>query len=148
MNDRQKTKGHKGQIKMWRISNKTVNFCGIQTSVEEAFEFCWSSWADQHNTLPKSTRRHAKLEKFIFGTPWLPDLLGKHWFASSVWNFCRWVAHVPPCETSPATKSKEKRMFPQASKTLDIVYSLILVRVDDINQGEGVRVNQKRCKWE
>ena len=33
-------------------------------------------------------------------------------------------------------------------KTLDIVYSLILVRVDDINQGESVRVHQKRYKWE
>ena len=23
-----------------------------------------------------------------------------HWFTSSVWNFCRWVANVPPRETS------------------------------------------------
>ena len=30
---------------------------------------------DEHNTLPKPTRRHIKLDKFIFGTPWLPDLL-------------------------------------------------------------------------
>ena len=37
------------------------------------------------------------------------------WFASSVWNFCRWVADVPPRETSPATKSEEKRMFSQAT---------------------------------
>ena len=36
----------------------------------------------------------------MFGTPWLPDLLCKHWFASSVWNFCSWVADVPPRETS------------------------------------------------
>ena len=39
----------------------------------------------------------------------------KHWFASSVWNFCRWVADVPPRETSPVAKSEDKRMFTQAS---------------------------------
>ena len=36
-------------------------------------------------------------------------------FTSSVWNFCRWVADVPPRETSSAAKSEEKRMFSQAS---------------------------------
>ena len=30
--------------------------------------------------------------------------------------FCRWVADVPPRETSPAAKSEEKRMFSQARK--------------------------------
>ena len=65
--------------------------------------------------LPKSTRRHVKLYKFVFVTPWLPDLLCKHWFASTVWNFCHWVADVPPRETSPAAKSEEKRMFSQAN---------------------------------
>ena len=64
--------------------------------------------------LPKSTRRQEKLDKFLFGTPWLPDLLWKHWFASSVWNFCSWVADVPPREMSTAAKSEEKRMFSQA----------------------------------
>ena len=102
---------------MWkrRISSKTVNICRIYSSLEEAFEFCWSWLADEHNTLPKSTRRHLELDKFVFGTPWLPDVLCKHWFASSVWNFCSWVADVPPRETSPAAKSEEKRMFSQAS---------------------------------
>ena len=42
-------------------------------------------------------------------------IISKHWFASSVWNFCRWVADVPPRETSPAAKSTEKRMFLQAA---------------------------------
>ena len=70
--------------------------------------------ADEPSTLPKSTRKHVKLHKFIFGTPWLPDLLCKHLFASSVWNFCCWVADVPPRETFPAAKSEEKRMFSQA----------------------------------
>ena len=35
-------------------------------------------------------------------------------FTSSVWNFCHWVADVPPRETSPAAKSEEKWMFSQA----------------------------------
>ena len=68
-----------------------------------------------YNTLPKSTRRNVKLNKFAFGTPWLPDLFFKHWFTSSVWNFCRRVADVPPRETSPKAKSEEKRMFSQAT---------------------------------
>ena len=80
---------------------------------------CWSSLADEHNTLPKSTGRHVKLDKFIFGTPLLPNLSCKHWFASLVWNFCRWVADVPPCETSPAMKSEEKRMFSKAKYIID-----------------------------
>ena len=54
----------------------------------------------QHFNLPKSTRKNVKLNKSAFGTPWLPDLLCKHWFTSSVWNFCRWVADVPSRETS------------------------------------------------
>ena len=51
-----------------RISSKTINICGIYSSLEEAFEFCWSSLADEHNNLPKSTRRNVKLDKFVFGT--------------------------------------------------------------------------------
>ena len=72
---------------------------------------------------PKSTKRHVKLDKFVFGTPWLPDLLCKHWFASSVWNFRRWVADVPPRETSPAARSKEKRMFSQANSHCTVTFS-------------------------
>ena len=37
------------------------NICGIQSSLEEAFEFRWSSLADKHNTLPKSTPRHGQI---------------------------------------------------------------------------------------
>ena len=32
--------------------------------------------------------RNIKSNKFTFGTPWLPDLLCKHWLLSPVWNFC------------------------------------------------------------
>ena len=91
----------------------------IQSSLEQAFEFCLSSFADEQNSLPKSTRRNLKLNKFTFGTPWLWELLNKHWFVSSVWNFCRWVTDLPPCEMSPAAKSEDKWMFLQATKTTE-----------------------------
>ena len=35
----------------------------------EAFEFFWRSFADEHTTLLKLTRRNVKLNKFAFGTP-------------------------------------------------------------------------------
>ena len=41
----------------------------LQCTLEEASEFCWSLFADEDNTLPKSTRRNIKLNKFAFGTP-------------------------------------------------------------------------------
>ena len=102
-------KATKVKCKREESSNKPVNICGIWSSLEDVFEFCWSSLTDEHNTLPKPTRRHIKLDKFIFGTLWLRDLLCKHW----LWNFCRWVADVPPRETSPAAKGEEKQMFSQ-----------------------------------
>ena len=81
----------------------------------EAFTCCWSLFADEYKTLPKSTRRNVKLKKFVFGSLWLPDLLCKHWFTSSVWNFCRWVADVVPCEKSPAGRSGQKRLYSQVT---------------------------------
>ena len=114
MTDRRQ-KATKVKCKREESGAKHSIFGGIYSSLEEAYEFCWSSLAGEHSTLLKSTRRHVKLGKFVFGAPWLPDLLCKHWFASSVWNFCRWVADVPPRETSPAAKSEEKRMFSQAT---------------------------------
>ena len=58
--------------------------------------------------------RNLKFNKFAFGSLWLPYLLRKHWFTSSVSNFCRWVADVPQRETSPAARNEEKRLFSQA----------------------------------
>ena len=95
---------------------KTVNISRIYSSLEEAFEFCWSLFADEHKTLPKSTKRNVKSNKFAFGTLWLPDLLCKHWYtcASLIRNFCHWIADVLPCETSPVERSEEKRLFSQS----------------------------------
>ena len=43
--------------------------------------------------------------------PWLPDLLCKHWFVSSAWNFCHWVADVPLHETSQRWRARRNRCF-------------------------------------
>ena len=82
----------------------------VEYILEEAFEFCWSSFADEHNTLVKSTRRNVKFNKFACGPPWLPDILCKHWFMSSVWNFCNWVADVPR-ETSQRWRARRNDCF-------------------------------------
>ena len=35
---------------------------------KKVFELCWSSFADENNTLPKSARRNVKVNKFVFET--------------------------------------------------------------------------------
>ena len=118
-NDRQKTKGHKGQMQMGWIYYKAVNIPRIYSSCQKASEFCCSSLAEELKLYHESTRRNIQSNKFTFATPWLPDLLWKHWFTSSVWNFCRWVADVLPGETSLAARSKKKRLYSQANQVLD-----------------------------
>ena len=54
-------------------NNKTVDICGLYFPLEEAFELCWSSFADEHKTLPKSTSRNITLNKFASGIQWLTD---------------------------------------------------------------------------
>ena len=52
---------------------------------------------------------------FSSGTNKKIYLFCKHWFTSSVCNFCHWDADVPPCETSRAARCEEKRLFSQAT---------------------------------
>ena len=47
-----------------QLYDKTVNINFVEYIVlhkKHYFEFCWSSLADEHNTLPKSTWRNVKL---------------------------------------------------------------------------------------
>ena len=90
-----------------------------------------------------STRRNVKLDKFAFGTPRLPDLLCKHWFTSSVCNFCRWIADVPPRETSPAARSGEKRLFSQAN-SIPFNSSNVALNSKGLHQSSG-KVNESCC---
>ena len=39
--------------------------------------------ADEHNTLPKSTRRHVKLDKFVFGTTYYVNTGLRHQYGIS-----------------------------------------------------------------
>ena len=41
-------------------------------------------------------------------------------FTSTVWNFCRWVADVLPCETSPAARTKEERLISQTTSIASV----------------------------
>ena len=69
-NDRQNTKGHKCK---WGC--KRDEFTRKQSSqvfYKKASEFCWSSFAVEHKTLPLSTRRNINSNKFTPGTPWNP----------------------------------------------------------------------------
>ena len=44
------------RLQRWNVN--AMNICGIYSSLEEVFEFCWSSFEVEHNTLPKSTRKN------------------------------------------------------------------------------------------
>ena len=95
-----------------------VEYCifWVYSSLEEALSF--DGARSQMNTIItslKSTKRKVKLKKFASGTPWLRDLLRKHWFTSSVWKFCRWVADVPAREMSQVARSEKKRLFSEAT---------------------------------
>ena len=74
-----------------------------------SIEFCWNSLAGERSTLPKSTRRLIKLDKFIFGTTTktLTCAISMEFLPLS-------RRYVPPLKTSPATKSEEKRVYLQA----------------------------------
>ena len=115
-----------------------VNTWGIYSPLEEAFEFCWSSFANEHNTLPKSTRRNVKLNKFAFGTAWLPELSCKHWFKSSVWNLCRWVADVPPRETTLRGNERgEINVCRSQAGVFHIIGTFAIRYVSQDNLGDG-----------
>ena len=71
-----------------------------------------------------------KIEEICIWNPWLPDLLCKHWFTSSVWNFCRWVEDVPPRETSLRVDERRRNVCRSQASQLpslfDIIYLIAL----------------------
>lgn len=75
-------------------SKRWVEPRGIHSSLEEAFEaIIWVFLDLAHRSARNVTiidREKHKLNKSQWGTPWPLDKLRKHWFTSSVWNFCRW----------------------------------------------------------
>ena len=107
----------------WQTKDKRPQRSNVNTkNLEQNSQYLWnklfsgrSVWVLQE-IIGRWTQHFTKIDQFVFGTPWLLDSLCKHWFASSVWNFCRRVAEVPPRKTSSEAKSKEKRMFSQANQ--------------------------------
>ena len=100
----------KWQTKDKRLQRSNVNAMNLQQNSQYLWNRVFSRssiwfllerirrWP-QHFTKIDQEKRKIEV-KFAFGTPWLPDLLWKHWFKSSVWNFCRWVEDIPHRETS------------------------------------------------
>ena len=62
-------------------------------------------------------------------------------FMLPVRNFCHWVIEVPPCQTSSAATSKEKRLFSQATGKLYQSYNLDLNKV-------LIMKTYKKKRWE
>ena len=56
-------------------------------------------------------------------------------FTTLVWNFCRWVADVPPRETSITAKSEEKRLLSQA--TIAHAFKVFVWRNDGLLPSKG-----------
>ena len=125
MNDRQNTKGHK-EYKRHEYKQNSQYLWNIIILLQKKHLSFSEACLQQMNTtiLIKLTQRNIQfLEQifcfFVFGTPWPPDLLCKHWFTSSVWNFCLWVADVHPCENIPSGGEwRETAVF------ADYIYSL------------------------
>ena len=58
------------------MTDKRQKAAKVKCKRDESLTICeWSSFTDEHNTLPKSTRKNVKWNKFAFGTPSQPDLL-------------------------------------------------------------------------
>ena len=105
-----------GIVYKWQTKDKRLQRSVNTMNLLQNSQYLWSIFFSRRSiwVLLELIRRctqhfsNVKLNKFAFGTPWLPDLLCKHWFMSSVWNFCRWVADVPPCETSLSGDEQEE----------------------------------------
>ena len=127
MKDRQKTT----KAKCERDESPTKQSIFVEYSLPYKKHLSFAGARSQINT---TLYQNVKLNKFVFATSWLLDLLCKHWCTSSVWNFCRWVADVRPRETSPAAKSKEKRLFCR------------LLHQGNMKWGEKEERNRKCCR--
>ena len=115
MNDRQKINHQKVKHKHNESATQQLIFMGYNySSLAETFEFSWSLFAEEHNTLPQSIRRNINIWNPM-ATRFLMHSC-KHWFMSSLCNFCRWGANIAPGKMSWATRKKERRRLLQYSK--------------------------------
>ena len=91
------------------------NICNVVVIVEEAFEFCWSSFADENYTLPKWTRREAKFEQICIWNPMTTGFITLTLIYIISMQFLLLSGRHSSAQTSSAVKSKEKQLFLQAT---------------------------------
>ena len=94
----QKNLFHKYCLFCYRFVAFTSDLCGL-------FVFCLSLVNKSWNELKQCN--YPVVQSALMTGFWTD-------FTAPVWTFYRWVANVPPGETSPAARSKEKRLFSQA----------------------------------
>ena len=98
---------YEGQTKDKRQQRSNVNVMYLQQDSQYWWNIFLSRSSQMNTTFyqnrPEETENWANLH------------LEPHKPITSLWNFCRRVADVPPCETFPAARSEEKWLFSQAS---------------------------------
>ena len=92
---------------LWQNSQYLWNIVFSRRSIWVLLELV-GRWTQQFNKIDHNTR---KIGQTYIWNPMTTDLLCKHWFASSVWNFCCWVADVPPRETSQRQRARRNGCF-------------------------------------
>ena len=99
------------------LSFRHMSSYEVYFSLEEAFEFRWSLFADEHNTWLKSTRGNVKLNKFAFGTQdkdyriYYVNIDLHHQYGISVAESQRSL--LAKCQKR--ARSKKKQLFSQAT---------------------------------
>ena len=91
------------------------NICNVVIIIEAAFEFCWSSFADENYTLPKWTRREAKFEQICIWNPMTTGFITLTLIYIISMQFLLLSGRHSSAQTSSAVKSKEKQLFLQAT---------------------------------
>ena len=103
-------------------------FPQILTVLLEIFRvYIWPLWPFVLSVIHKEEPKHCNysVDQSALLTGFWID------FTSSVWNFCRWVADVSPCETSPAAKSEKKQMFMQANSSNKLLLCINSITQDN-----------------
>ena len=156
-NKRQKATNFKCTSKWGRKHNEFtakqsvfVEYIIMYSSLEKAF--CWSlifvCSRTQHFTVMDQDKHKIK-QMYIWNPLDYRILLCKHWFTSSVWNFCHWGADVPPGETSLAGRSKEKGLYLAANNAVKNLLKLyIFVWLTSLPHVERIKkVHYNNCSY-
>ena len=108
---------YKWQIKDKRPQRSNVNTMNLKQNSQYLWNIVFSSrsiWVllelihrwTQH--FSKIDQEKCKIEQICIWNPMTTGLLCNHWFTSSVWNFCCWVADIPLHEMSLSGNEQEE----------------------------------------